>query len=600
MFHSKLFWRLYAGYVVIFLLTAIILGVLITDKVNTSNLQEVQRSLATQCELLAQISKTYLLDHSNAEPLNSASMRSLQQNIVQLYKSTQSRLTIISANGTVLADSHAQPAQMGNHGGRPEIIDAQTHGAATVTRFSQILQQQMIYQALRLEDNSKTIGFVRISLPQKDIDDKLAQLRMAILFAIGIAATAVLILGYFFARRFITPVLRISELADSVSRGEYSKRITTTRKDELTTLTDAINRMARSSAQNVAEITADRNRLAEIFAGMVEGVIGVDRQQNIIHINQAAAGLLELSMTACIDKPIWQEVRIEEITKAMEQAVQKQDVIRTQMRRLSKSEELVVDIYAAALTNEEGEEIGAVIVLHDKSDVDHLERIRRDFAANASHELKTPITAIRGLTETILDDAEMDPSTRRSFMEKIHIQSLRLSSLVTDLMTLSRLESDENEDIASVFNLVNIVKQSIKAAKHTNQGDKLSLSAHLAQEKISVYGDAQAMSQMLDNLIDNALKYTPEGGQVKVSLSTEKDKAIISVEDTGIGINPQFQARIFERFYRVDKARSRDLGGTGLGLSIVKNIVEQHKGSISLESQLGKGSKFTVTLPIFG
>jgi len=241
-------------------------------------------------------------------------------------------------------------------------------------------------------------------------------------------------------------------------------------------------------------------------------------------------------------------------------------------------------------------------VLNDVSELANLERVRRDFVANASHELKTPITAIRGLTETMLDDPSMDDETRLRFVERISAQSMRLSVLVTDLLAISRLEADQAEQKHDLIDMQELVKRSVSAAKAACVEKQLELSLDpddtISDMKAMTVGDMQSLSQMVDNLLDNAVKYTPSGGQVSVRLTASDHQIQLQVSDTGIGIDNLARQRIFERFYRVDKARSRDLGGTGLGLSIVKNIAEQHGGAVQLESELGVGSTFTVTLPL--
>ena len=605
MFRSRLLWRLYAGYVSIISISTLIVGTLVSQQVTENGLNEIHRSLAVRTQFLAEIAKDSLQDHSlqdqslqdhSQQNLNSSS---LQQIVVRLGNNTESRLTVIANSGKVVADSKELPMNMDNHGQRPEIIDAKANVAATISRFSQTLQQQMMYRAQQVTANQITIGFVRVSLPLSTIDEKLKQLRVIVLFGASLAAAAALILGFYVAKRFSAPLIQMTEVAEAISQGDYDKRITVRHRDEIGQLATAFNRMAKNSEQRMAEITADHKRLAMVFSGMVEGVIGVDHHQKIIHVNQAAAKLLELSMTTCLNKPIWEQVRIQEITNALEQALETREVVKTQMRRPSETDDLVVNINAAILSNEAGEVTGAVIVLHDISELDRLERIRRDFVANASHELKTPITAIRGLAETILDDADMEVDVRHSFIEKINSQSLRLSQLVTDLMTLSRLESDQNAPNEQQVDLTEIVRRSTSNVKTVCDERQLTLTVQIDQkDKISIFGDMQALSQLTDNLIDNAIKYTPSGGTITVSLKNEENEVQLSVTDTGIGISHHYQQRVFERFYRVDKARSRELGGTGLGLSIVKNIAEQHGGSISIKSQQGSGSTFRVVFPI--
>ncbi|NQV68590.1 MAG: HAMP domain-containing protein [Pseudohongiella sp.] len=593
MFRSKLLWRLYTGYVAIILISTLVVGIQLSRQLAANSLEEIQHSLAVSSELLAAIAKDSLL-----APSPDSNSSALQAMLVELGVSTESRLTVIATDGRVIADSRELPQSMDNHRQRPEIIDALETGAGIASRYSQTLQQQMMYRAVAVTNNQQTLGFVRVSLPLATIDNRLAQLRLIVLLSAGIVALAALILGFYFAKRFTDPLLKMTEAAEAISQGDYERRITVDRQDEIGQLAAAFNRMARSSAQRMTEITLDHNRLSNIFAGMVEGVIDVDQQQKIIHINQVAADLLGLSVTNCINQPIWEQVRVTEIINALEQALETREVVKAQMRRSTEEDDLVVDIYAAALQNEKQESIGAVIVLHNISELDHLERIRRDFVANASHELKTPITAIRGLTETILDDADMPENIRHDFIERVHAQSLRLSSLVTDLMTISRLESDHQEKSFHVFDLVELVRRSAVACKAICLEKQLDLALELPNDAIMINGDNQAISQLVDNLVDNATKYTNTKGSIKVSLCRKEGQALLTVKDSGIGISPQLQQRIFERFYRVDKARSRELGGTGLGLSIVNNIAEQHGGTVSVESQLAKGSTFIVALPL--
>jgi two-component system phosphate regulon sensor histidine kinase PhoR len=235
--------------------------------------------------------------------------------------------------------------------------------------------------------------------------------------------------------------------------------------------------------------------------------------------------------------------------------------------------------------------------MHNITELKNLERVRTDFVANASHELKTPITAIRGLSETVVSDPGMDKSTALHFMERIHAQSIRLSHLVSDLMTISRLESDQNTSEFTLLNFGELVNRALAAAETAIENKHHTLTATMPEVKIDVIGDRQQLSQLADNLLDNAIKYTPEGGQIKVRLYVQGNDAVLEVADSGIGISPQYQQRVFERFYRVDKARSQSLGGTGLGLSIVKNIAERHGGVVSVSSQLGRGSTFTYRMP---
>ena len=407
-----------------------------------------------------------------------------------------------------------------------------------------------------------------------------------------------LLAAIYLAWRNTVAMEHLTDATEAIAQGDFERRVPEQHTPGVKRLADAVNLMARTSIRRVSMLTADRNRLATIFAGMVEGVVDVDEKQNIIHINDAAALLLGLVRENSIGKPVWQEIRNQKITLAIDDAIRNRTVIKARVDYPRVSEQLVFDIYVASLSDDQGEPIGAVLVLHDVTELKHLERIRTDFVANASHELKTPITAIRGLAETMVGDPDVEKSMLMQYMERIHSQSLRLSNLVTDLMTISRLESDQGTSSFTRMNFNDLVRREVRAAASAVEIKFHSLTLDPFPEPLEVYGDRQNLSQLCNNLIDNAIKYTPEGGQIKVRVRREQADVVLEVEDNGIGISPQYQERVFERFYRVDKARSQSLGGTGLGLSIVRNIAERHYGSVGVTSQLGKGTTFTLRMPL--
>ena len=592
LFNPSLVRRLFLGYAVIILSVTLIISVLVSRQITDSALQDIRDSLYIRAQFLAALSTTALQN-----PRQESS--TLQQRVVELGKTTQSRLSLIKNDGTVLADSQESPDKMDNHKDRQEIIEARRLGSATSTRFSETLAQEMIYLALQVTNEQKKLGFVRVSLPLTTIDKKLTQLRIAVLFGALIAAFVALILGFYFVKRLSTPLIKITAVADAISKGDYSKRIVTRQKDEIGLLAEAFNRMAQSYQHRLSEMETERNRLAMIFTGMVEGVIYVNEQQQIIHINQAAADMLNLSTITCLKQALSEQIKVTEITSAVQAAVAQQGVVKKQMQRqVNNKETEVIDIYVAALNNDQGESVGAVVVLNDISELAYLERVRRDFVANASHELKTPITAIRGLSETILDNQTMPVDIRNRFIENINIQSIRLTSLVTDLMSISRLEANQNGPALAAINLNNSVEQAIKNANNSAEEKEISISVQLPDSKTTISGDQQEINQLIDNLLSNAIRYTPAQGNIDISLVKLEHTAKMTIKDTGIGISLAHQQRIFERFYRIDKARTRALGGTGLGLSIVKNIAEKHNGTVTVSSTEGHGSTFAVVLPL--
>jgi two-component system, OmpR family, phosphate regulon sensor histidine kinase PhoR len=583
MFTSPYLWRTAASYI-LFILAGV--GLLALRSLGDISQDETARS---EQELH---SHAFTLAAAVAQPLRANDIAGIDAIVDALASSTGLRATLIDSDGVVLADTLEDPASMDNHLHRPEVQTAINRGEGRAQRFSQTLQENYNYVAVPVTASGTLLGVARVARSQAELEETiLANQLEELLSAVGIivllAALALVV-----AWRKAAVMEEITQITEAIAQGDFERRVAESKAVGMKRLADAINQMARNSARRVSLLTSDRNRLATVFTGMVEGVIDVDQKQNTIHINEAAAAMLGVEREKCIGKPVWHVTRHQKITQALDEALRQRSVIKTQVDYPLDNNQLVMDIYVASLSDDQGEAIGAVVVLHNITELKNLERVRTDFVANASHELKTPITAIRGLSETVVGDPDMDKAMAMHFMERIHSQSIRLSHLVTDLMTISRLESDQNAAEFTLLNFGELVNRALAAAETAIENKHHKLTATLPSSKVEVVGDRQQLSQLVDNLLDNAIKYTPEGGHIKVRVSVQGAEMILEVEDTGIGISPQYQQRVFERFYRVDKARSQSMGGTGLGLSIVKNIAERHNGVVSVSSQLGRGSTF--------
>jgi two-component system phosphate regulon sensor histidine kinase PhoR len=589
-FNSTYFWRSYIGYVVLGANAVVLLCLILL----IDNAGAEREATTTQLQAHAQ-----LLALAASDPLergDTLKLKSLVENLSEA--SSALRVTIIDHSGAVLADTHENPAAMENLLHRPEIQLALTRGIGMADRYSEPLEQGFYYAAVPIVAADTALGVARVGRALSDLNQAQADRQLALLMNCFGVLAALLLIGIYPGWRKGESLEDVTLSTEAIAQGDFERRVAESRALGMKRLADAINQMARNSARRVSILTADRNRLATIFTGMVEGVIDVDQKQNIIHINDAAAALLGVNRDRCMGKPLWQEVRNQKITQAFDEAIRSRSAIKGRIDYPRESDQLVIDIYVASLSDDQGEPIGAVLVLHDVTELKHLERIRTDFVANASHELKTPITAIRGLSETVVGDDNVERSTLVQFMERIHLQSIRLSQLVTDLMTISRLEGDQNPSDFTLLNFSDLVNRALTASHAAAEQKHHRVTATLPPHKVEVYGDRQHLSQLIDNLVDNAIKYTPEKGQIQVRLRVEDGEMVLDVEDSGIGISPQYQQRVFERFYRVDKARSQSLGGTGLGLSIVKNIAEKHNGNVSVISQLGVGSIFTFRMPL--
>ncbi|MGD8412849.1 MAG: ATP-binding protein [Candidatus Latescibacterota bacterium] len=589
MLRSRFLWKLYIGYAVIILLMTVILGVFTGRQVERNTLDQVEQSLHAQAVLLRDLAIPFV-----DSPIDS----SFQKRVWFLGARTSTRYTVIRADGVVVADSKEDPLVMDNHGRRPEVMAAMAKGEGVATRYSRTVGEDMMYLALPIHDRGNVIGFVRASIPLTAVKMQLAQTSaVVILVAVGAAALALLI-GFYVARRVTRPISRMTEVAKGIAAGNYEQKIHTQRVDEIGSLATALNTMTERLRDQFQTISNDRNKMAAILSGMVEGVIAIDPQECIVHINDAAERILCVPGDECMGRRIWEATRVLEVSEALNGAMKNKHVTIGEARIAAPQQEQVVQLIATPLWDANDALAGALVVLHDVSEIRQLETVRRDFIANISHELKTPLAAIRGLIETLIDDKKMDGETHDRFLGKIQTQSSRLTTLVTDLLTISRLESDDATKEFHELDLREPLSESLRNLRAVAESKRLTLDHSMPDEPVNIIGDMEALRELFDNLAGNAIKYTPSGGNVHVTLRKDQGWAVLDVEDDGIGISPGDQSRVFERFYRVDKARSRELGGTGLGLSIVKHVALSHGGNVSLRSALGEGSSFRVQIPL--
>jgi two-component system phosphate regulon sensor histidine kinase PhoR len=590
MLRSGLFWKLYAILVALVILVAGLAGVLVSIRIQAESLAEIERSLQARAQLLEEIV---------ASSLTAQGSDDIQARIQSLGDQLGTRLTVLGKDGRVLADSQEQPRNMSNHGSRPEVLAARSQGSGSSVRLSDTLGTEMMYFALPVFANGQLTGYVRTALSTASVDLRLEGLRYLVMGTAGLAAVVALIIGFFLTRSVIRPLSEMTAVAESIASGNYDWQLPdTSRKDEIGKFESALSQMALSSRNRMEKIIANRNELAAILGGMVEGVVAVDVEQSILHMNSVSGGMLGASPEESLGKKIWDVTKVKEVADVLTDVLKGGTEIKRKLRITGTPRDEVIEMHSSPLLDGDGKVTGAIVVLHDVTELHRLENVRKDFVGNVSHELKTPITAVRALAETLMDDSEMDSAVRKRFLGKIREQSFRLSSIVTDLLTLSRLESEGGAIQFSELDLRETVRASVKALQSTGEGRGVQVESDLRDAPIQILGDEEALGQMVTNLLDNALKYTPEGGRVWVQLRAEGQWAIVEVHDTGIGIEPAEQERIFERFYRVDKARSRELGGTGLGLSIVKHIARTHKGDVTVESSLGAGSSFIIRLPL--
>lgn len=599
MIRSRFFWKLYAGYIAVILLTTAFVVGLAAWQLRRDWLHETEVVLRSKAALLRELALPALVrEERGGDAGATADPEALRRRIRVLGGEIAARLTVVRADGVVVADSEQDPSAMNNHIDRPEILAARSHGAGASTRRSETVNATMLYVALRVEDESRIVGYARAALPLVSFDTQLRELTRPVVFGAAIAALLALLLGLYASWRVTSPLSAMTDAARAIAQGQFDQRVAIAARDEVGDLARSFNTMRDELEQRVKTITTDRSRVLAILSSMVEGVVAVDGDERIVHMNAVAGALLGVRPEEVSGKRVWEATRFQEVNDALAQSMREATSIRSEARLVGEKRDRVIEVNAAPLRGGDGGVAGAVVVLHDVTELRRLEEVRREFVANVSHELKTPLTAIRGMVETLIDDAAIEPAKREHFLSRIHDQTLRLSALVTDLLTLSRVESRGSALERERFDLREVAAESARAVAPAMEERALAFELSQPEEAVLVVGDRGALAQAINNLLDNAVKYTPQGGRVRLSVARAGEMACVEVRDTGIGIEPREQERIFERFYRVDKGRSRDLGGTGIGLSIVRNVARVHGGRASVESAPGQGSVFSIFIPL--
>ncbi len=584
---SRFLWRLYGSYALLILFATATLGVLVARRLEEASLADFERELDDKVHLFSAIAEA---------DLRAGITPGLQVRTEALGVASGTRLTLILEDGTVVADSEAAPTSMNRHRSRPEVLAAAQTGYGVAVRHSVTVDRELMYVARPLCIDGVLVAYVRCSKPISIIASRVTELRNLVGLVAVITAFFALVIGYVVWRRIARPLLALSRAAEAFAGGELSHPVRPPPLDEVEHLARTFNDMAAQLRDRMEIITTDRNKLLAILGGMVEGVIAVDRDHRVLHMNDVAGRLLGVEAEPNLGRPISEVCGVAELRNAVVHALTTGQY-SAELRMSHRIREQIVNLRAAALLDAAGRRAGAVLVLHDVTELRQLPAMRRDFVANVSHELKTPITAIRGLVETLLDDEAMPAETRGRFLTKIQNQSLRLSTLVSDLLSLSRIESQADTERIELD--LRVPYRNAAAAQVPNFDHMgVTLRVEVPQEPVRVMGDPEGLRQIANNLLENALNYTPDGGRVDLTLAVVDGQARLDVRDSGIGIAPKHHARIFERFYRADKARSRELGGTGLGLSIVKHLTLAHGGEVSVESEPGKGSLFRVVIPL--
>jgi two-component system phosphate regulon sensor histidine kinase PhoR len=559
------------------LLIVVTLGtadILVTRYVAERELQHAQQQMAAQARVLAATG----LDRSNLARWASAAAQD-----------TGARVTIIARNGTVLADSQHDSSSMDNHAERPEVRQALAGETGMSVRHSATVDVDLCYLAL------PTDGVIlRLALPLWQISVATAQVRWLILRASLIAAIGAFLIAYFIAYRFTRRIRRIENFATELVNADYSASIGAEADDELGSVARSLRRMAERFREMLRRLADESARRNAILSSMVEGVLAVDSDLRVTFFNEAFARAVNTRTPPAGERlPLLEVVRDPALLELLKQALSAGEPVSRHIAPTSANGRSF-DAHAAPLDGQPRR--GAIAVLYDVTEIERLERVRKDFVANISHELRTPLAAIRGYAETLLDGALEDPDHARRFLGIICANTVRLGDMASDLLALSEMENELEPPPAERLSVRDIAVAAIEAVRH--EAESRNIQTLLCDsEDVHIIGQRFRLEHALLNLLHNAIRYNRTGGDVWVETARNNGNVRISVRDTGFGIPAADLPRIFERFYSVNKARSREQGGTGLGLAIVKHAVEKMSGTVTVESELGKGSVFTLEFP---
>jgi len=585
---KSLLWHLFFSYLLITLLSLVAVTWYSTVSLKRFLLIQVEADLEERALLFRPMLLQYL------SPLNERGIDDLCKTVSQ---AASTRVTVILPWGKVVGDSDNDPAQMDNHFDRPEVAAALEASRGVSTRYSPTLGKQMMYVALALKKDSRTLGILRISIPVDDIDKTLDAIQMKIAFVGLIIAAFAALLSLLISHRIRRPIDEIKKGAESFSRGEFDVHLPGSELEEIAGLSETMNQMAGELRERIRTITEQRNELEAVLSSMVEGVFGVDREERLLGMNPSAARILGCNPATAQGRTIQEVIRLSELQRFVVRALSGEEPVEKDLI-LYGEEERIVRAHGTPLRDAEGKRMGVLVVLNDVTRLAMLENIRKDFVANVSHEIKTPITAIKGFVETLQEGQTQDPEEIKKFLGIIHKHVDRLEAIVEDLLTLSRIEKEaETQEITLEEHLVrDILVRAVQACENKAEAKKIGLELDCGED-LKARINPPLLDQAVVNLIDNAINYSEEGKSVAVEAEETAQEVLIRVQDHGSGIERKHLDRIFERFYRVDKSRSRKVGGTGLGLAIVRHIMEAHGGRVSVESQPGRGSTFTLHLP---
>ncbi|MBF2537458.1 two-component system histidine kinase PnpS [Listeria marthii] len=587
---KKLWLKIGLSFIILFFVVMVIVGVFSGELMKSTYLNMKESQLEDDAKILLQTTNIENLDLDK-------DAAAIQKSLDPLRDEIDARITVIDSEGDVVADTKKDPENLDNHMNRPEVTDILEKGKSVgiSIRESDSLGYSMLYVAVPVKHQDKTDGVLRISISLESVDAAVAKLWGNLALIFGIALVIIAAISVFIARKITRPVREIIEVSTDLANHKYDSRIHGKVSGELQDLSISVNTLAESLETQMFEIKQNEQRLNAIVQNLVSGVMLINIDKQVIMTNRTMYQIL--GETEITGKPFYEVIKSFALSQLIEatfetKTIQQKEII------LYFPREMILDASVSPILAENGEITGIILLLHDITQIRHLENVRSEFVTNVSHELKTPVTALKGFAETLLDGAMYDEMLLKKFLTIIKEESDRLHRLIMDILALSRIEQNPVPENIEIVDMDDVIEQSARTIFEMATEKNIQVTIpEKTSTPVTIETDRDKLQQILINLLSNAINYTPVDGKVEVKLIDHEAEVIIEVTDNGIGIPAKDIDRVFERFYRVDKARSRHSGGTGLGLSIVKHLVENCGGRIEVESQEEVGSTFRVTLP---